>query len=349
MPDTFTTNLNLDQPEVGGDDDVWGTSLNDNLAIIDALFAATGTGTVVRRDASNRGTATGFVITNAAGDVRTLDFETGTELRWQLGVTDDAESGGNAGSNFELIALADDGETVIADVFTVARATGVLDFASTPTVGGTNNVWSDANGPTNVEAITGLWTTGDVKLTIKTTADSGWLMCSDQTIGNVSSGAAFANTAAQALYTLLWTNVSNTYAPVTGGRGSTPAADWAAQKSMQLTALMGRAIGIAGSGAGLTARALGQTFGEENHLLAVSEMPSHTHGITDPGHSHTYNQGNTVAGGSTNGAAPYAVFNAQEAENSGLADTDITINAAGGGSTHNNVQPTTFLNAMIKL
>jgi hypothetical protein len=50
----------------------------------------------------------------------------------------------------------------------------------------------------------------------------------DHTIGSALSGATYANADAQCLYTLLWNNVTNTYAPVTGGRGGSAAADWPA-------------------------------------------------------------------------------------------------------------------------
>lgn len=47
MADSYTTNLNLTKPEVGGSRDTWGTKTNADWDAVDAVFAAAGTGTSV--------------------------------------------------------------------------------------------------------------------------------------------------------------------------------------------------------------------------------------------------------------------------------------------------------------
>lgn len=178
----------------------------------------------------------------------------------------------------------------------------------------------------------GSFTTGDVKLTYKAVADTGWVMITDGTIGSATSGATYAAANASALYTVLWNNISNTFAPVSTGRGANAAADFAANKTLSVPKLLGRALGIAGAGATLTSRALGQTFGEENHTMTLGELVAHTHTVTAaPGTAAT-----ATAGAST-------VF--PQGTNPAL----LTTNSTGSTTPFNVMQPTSFLNMMIKL
>ena len=202
-------------------------------------------------------------------------------------------------------------------------------------------------------------TTGDAKLTLKNVADAGWLLMNDGTIGNGSSGASYANVAAQNLFTLIWNNIINTWAPIytsagaTTTRGVSAAADWAANCRLSLTLQLGRAICISGAGNGLTSRVLGQFLGEETHLLTTPEIPSHNHSasVTDPTHNHTVtamsvNSTPYIAqGGGGSGAQAAAPITSSSA----TTGISVSIGNTGGGGSHNNMPPSVYWNVFIKL
>lgn len=198
-------------------------------------------------------------------------------------------------------------------------------------------------------AALGVSTTGDLKLTLKST-EAGWVPMNDGTIGNSSSLATTrANADVQELYVLIWGQVDNTYAPVTGGRGGTAIGDFNAGKPMALPKALGRALVAAGTGSGLSSRTLGSTFGEESHVLTTPEIPAHSHSntLSDPGHTHTLpsvNQ-NLPLGGALS-----SVFTSG-AGVTGSSTTGITITnaSAGGGGAHNNTQASLAVTVLVKL
>lgn len=93
------------------------------------------------------------------------------------------------------------------------------------------------------------WMTGDVKMTLRTTPDTGWILMDDGTIGNASSGASnLADASAQELFEYIWDSVANEWAPVytsTGeetSKGAHASEDFAANKRIALTKTAGRMI-----------------------------------------------------------------------------------------------------------
>lgn len=210
-------------------------------------------------------------------------------------------------------------------------------------------------------AALGLPTTGDVKVTLKTVADAGWIMLNNfGTIGNSGSGATvYTGPGCQALYTLLWNNISNTYCPVTGGRGANATADFNALKPIQLPYLSQRTLAFAGLAGGLSSRTLGQYLGEESHTLTASEIPTIT-GINSNNVSFSATGSTSAVGtGQTNYNSPggatavvqSVTFSAASVSVSGsIATGQIGFQSNNtGGAAHNVMQPTIFLNAMVKL
>lgn len=199
-------------------------------------------------------------------------------------------------------------------------------------------------------AALGVSTTGDLKLTLKST-EAGWVPMNDGTIGNSSSMATTrADADVQELYVLIWDQVGNTYAPVTGGRGANGLADFNAGKPMALPKALGRALVAAGTGSGLTARVLGSTFGEESHTLTSAEIPAHSHAnsLNDPGHFHSYTAPIPISVLQPGGSAGSV---STGASSTGSKTTGITItNAdAGGGGAHNNTQASLAVTVLVKL
>ena len=201
-------------------------------------------------------------------------------------------------------------------------------------------------------------TTGDTKMSFVNTDHLGWLKC---------DGRAMDKTADNLLFQVIGYSF--------GGSGNT----------FNLPNPAGRVMGTVGTVTDSNSPAIvrtytaGQSVGELDHKLILSEIPSHnhddstppvipnvgstskgntstngdhTHSITDPGHTHSYvnnvNNQNTDNAFATQTAAD----DADVTQATGSSTTGITINSAGahyhniasngGDQYHNNVQPTLF-------
>jgi hypothetical protein len=80
-------------------------------------------------------TNTGISISNADVLNRTLRFQTSGVDRWLMQANSMTETGASSGSDFEFVRIADNGLTSNI-VYSINRATGVVDFAVEPTVNG---------------------------------------------------------------------------------------------------------------------------------------------------------------------------------------------------------------------
>lgn len=266
-------------------------------------------------------------------------------------------------------------QTNIADLQTLAATLAPLDSAAltgdptapTPTAGDDSTAVATTDFVVNAIAA-GVTKSGDayagvpsgtVVFTIKQTAPAGWLLFADQTIGDASSGATYANVDALNIFTDLYA-AADADCPVFTSAGSastrsalgSAAAAWAAHARMSMPKALGHAFAAAGAGSGLTSRALASAVGEETHVLSTGEMPAHNHGVNDTGHVHG-EQGSAVSGTGLAGILITGNLNSADAGDvtgyhTETAETGITIQNAGGGAAHNNIQPTTFLNAMVK-
>lgn len=173
---------------------------------------------------------------------------------------------------------------------------------------------------------------GDVKATIRSTSPTGWLLLNGDSIGSAASAADQASDDYEDLFGYFWDSMADTEAAVSGGRGASAAADWAANKTLTMPDARGRAIIGSGTGATLTARTHGDTGGAEDHTLTAAQMPSHAHAITKE-RKFGSNQGGNPGWGNDVGDAGNATF---------------TTTTAGSGDAHNNMQPWLALNWIVK-
>ena len=197
------------------------------------------------------------------------------------------------------------------------------------------------------------WSTGDCKLTFKKTADNGWIMLNDGSIGSAASGATTrANEDTKDLFMLMW---DNPYCEVqsfsgTSSTKTTAIQDWSSNKRLILPKILGRAIACAGSGAGLTTRGLGESLGRESFVLSTENMPAHNHGLcsfrsvigSKNGVYNCLSVGNK--GYNSMGFAFQRWENDEEKYTQGGGVTE-----EGNGTSVDNLQPTIFVNVMMKL
>lgn len=158
---------------------------------------------------------------------------------------------------------------------------------------------------------------GSVTAYVSSTAPDGWLSCSGQAVYRGDYPALFAV-------------IGTTYG---SGDGST---------TFNLPNLSGRVIVGQGTGSGLTARSMGATGGAETHTLTTAEMPSHSHTSNAVGGTlglMTADGNNTAGGGLDTSAVEPNLYAAPAA---------LSIDSAGTGGAHNNMQPFAVLNYIIK-
>lgn len=284
------------------------------VRVLQDLFLATGKKIVV-------GAANGVTGTGGGGDTFTGGVCTGlgggapVNSGGSSNITGYVKGNGSTVAGVTTIPIADGGtgQTTVNAALNALLPTQAGNSGKTLTTDGTNASWGATAGiPTGVVMP---WT-GTAAM-----VPAGWLLC---------DGSAVSRTT----YAALWTHAQAVDAlPFGDGNGTT---------TFNVPDFRGRVIvgldNMGGTSANrITASwadTLGDFGGAQNHTLTTTEMPSHTHDI----------QVNTGLAGT---AFPLA-----QAGVAGLANNTQTPQgraiAAGGGGSHNNIQPSIALNYVIK-
>lgn len=136
--------------------------------------------------------------------------------------------------------------------------------------------------------------TGDMFFSLKNGTRTGAVRLNGRTIGSAASSATErANADTADLFAHLWDNLANGQAAVSGGRGATAAADFAANKTITLPSARGAAL-LGLDDMGNTAASLlgsapvvsggpttaGSVLGANTHTLLTAETPAHTHSFS---------------------------------------------------------------------
>lgn len=208
---------------------------------------------------------------------------------------------------------------------------------------------------------TTIFQTGDVIwLDISGTRD-GWVRDNGRTMGSATSGGTErANADCEALFGYLWQNYSNDICPVSGGRGASSAADWSANKTIQLPDkrlfVPGGLSGMGNSDIALpssvpvisgNAATPGSKIGALEHTLTAAQLAKHSHGGTTDGRASNGTYSLPVFTGSTTGGGGFSinVWNGsltQSPVQNTFHDHDFTTNLGNGvsGNAHNNASQT---------
>lgn len=193
----------------------------------------------------------------------------------------------------------------------------------------------------------------------------GYLALNGLTIGNGVSGAtARANDDTKPLFVLIYENLEDAVAPVSGGRGANAETDFAAGKTIALPNLQGRSLaGVIGMGGApsnildavtFTAGAkdkVGSTAGAAANTLTVGQLPAHPHSINlTPG----FDDITVTVGIGTFNAAPGATpINVITSATPSTSPNSISVTGntgnAGSGEAHPNMQPTGLVYLLVKL
>lgn len=153
-------------------------------------------------------------------------------------------------------------------------------------------------------------------------------------------GQVYTQAAQAALYAAVGATGGTVTVPDYRGRVAAGADDMGGVAAGRVT------LGISG-----TAGGVGAIAGSEGVVLTTAQIPAHNHGITDPQHSHSITSIDVPIHTPSSGSAgsPSGDRALTNLTGTSPSATGITINNAGGGGAHSSMQPTLFVNKIMRL
>ncbi len=256
--------------------------------------------------------------TNPRIDVLTID--TSGTLAWTTG----SESATPSAPAYPF------GKVPICELYNVVSETQLLDNANQSASQGyilndvrpfnnviyindPNQIASGVITNANLNAAVGIMQTGMIVMWTTTSAPTGFVFCDGSSLLRAGTYAA------------LFAVIGTTFGSVDGSHFNVP--DFRGRVPVGVGT--GTGGGASGNGAptggnALSARALADWLGEETHLLSITEMPAHTHPLTNTG----------ANGGAGSG---------------GSGGTAGSTGSTGGGGAHNIIQPTLAIEFIIHI
>lgn len=229
---------------------------------------------------------------------------------------------------------------------------GSFDIPVLPVIGPTASDGGGSEAPVDPNAV---YTTGDVLWVPKTGTRAGFVRMNGRTIGSASSGASErANADCEDLYAYIWANFADAICAVTGGRGISAAADFAANKPIAVLDMRSRGpFGLDDMGNSALSAFTSVTFdkgnattagasgGDASKTLATANIPSHTHtGTTASDGAHTHGLSTAARSNSnTNVSSVNGSGNDTQTASSGAHTHTFTTDATGGGSAFDAMPP----------
>lgn len=219
-------------------------------------------------------------------------------------------------TNLTGAAAVPSNSLLLANVLVAASATSI-----------TNAQIDSTSGTTRVRASAGSGKAAGVSIPsglifpfggASTAIPAGYLLC---------DGTAVSRTTYASLFTAIGTNHGT-------GDGST---------TFNLPNFVGKTI-VGYDGSQTEFNAIAKTGGAKTVALVTAEMPSHNHGVNDPGHSHNSNASQIVSAANIQSGSGYGAVTPNTSTNT----TGITIQNTGSGSAHNNLQPYNTVHYIIK-